>query len=103
MANQEVTTNQILDLVNDNREILDFMKDSMATKDDMRQLESSLRHDIATKDDLKAFATKDDLHNFKDELIGHIDGFAKRISDQEQEIASAHSRCSRIEQHVGIN
>ena len=36
-------------------------RDQLATKDDLKALENTLRAELATKDDLKAFATKDDL------------------------------------------
>jgi len=105
MHEEQVTTN----------ELLEFMKDNMATKDDLKA--------FATKDDLKAFATKDDLfivqedikeikekmatkdelHAVRDELIGHIDGLTVKHKDHDAEITALRSRCGRIERHVGMN
>ncbi|MBU0625683.1 hypothetical protein KKF05_05060 [Patescibacteria group bacterium] len=82
---------------------------NFATKDDLKS--------FATKDDLKSFATKDDffqikidledvkermatkddLHELRSEVVGHIDGIVKNYGDYQHEVVALHSRCDRVE------
>jgi len=92
-----------------NQELLEFIKDTVATKDDLKQyatktdLEQFATKDdlkqyatktdleqFATKDDLKQyatktdleqFATKDDLKEFKNDIIEKLDGVSKQLTD----------------------
>jgi len=99
-------------------EILQFMQEnmaskedikSMATKDDLKSMAS--KDDIrgmATKDDihalrielredLKANATKDDLLVFKSDIMTSIDRFAKLHETLDQELVAMRSKYERLE------
>jgi len=70
-----------------NQELLEFIKDTVATKDDLKQ--------YATKTDLEQFATKDDLKEFKNDIIEKLDGVSKQLTDVLSENGanlSAHDR-----------
>ncbi|KKQ56135.1 MAG: hypothetical protein US74_C0018G0006 [Parcubacteria group bacterium GW2011_GWA2_38_13] len=88
-----------------NQELLEFIKDTVATKDDLKQyatktdLEQFATKDdlkqYATKTDLEQFATKDDLKEFKNDIIEKLDGVSKQLTDVLSENGanlSAHDR-----------
>ncbi len=62
MANEEMTSKEVLDVV---IELRDFIGENMVTKDDLKN--------FATKDDLKNFATKSDLSALQNDLTNFID------------------------------
>ena len=83
--NQDQTTTEIL-------EIVQFLKDNMASKDDLER--------FATKDDLERFATKDDLEQIKSELMNHVDGFIGLHQKLDTELTALRSKYDRHEQYI---
>ena len=98
------------------KETVNFIKDNAASKEDLKDfakkedlsgfvtkdhLELVLSgKNYATRDDLNKYATRDDLIVFKNELIGHIDGFVGKHKKFESELTSHKSKSDRIETKV---
>jgi len=97
---------------------MEKLEGNMATKGDITRLEGNM--DTARKDIQKlkeitevlqdsmglikdTAATKDDLKEMKNELLNHIDGFAKKQRDIESEVAGLHHKYYRLEEKLGIN
>ena len=115
MANDVVTTGEIMDFLRENMVTKEDAK-GFATKDDLKAfITKEDARAFATKDDLKAFATKDDLfmvkmeieelkistkqdmRDLRNDVITHIDAFAKNAERQDHEITSLNSHCERID------
>ncbi len=81
-----------------NAELLEFIKENVATKQDLAPLETRLTHlerIVATKTDLERFATKQDLKGVERRLVHQLGGIAKQLSDGKAEAAAnqaAHRR-----------
>jgi len=57
-------------------EIMDFLKENMATKNDIKDLQgqvNEIKSTMATKDDIKNMATKDDLGKLRSDMIDYMD------------------------------
>ncbi|MFH1405160.1 MAG: hypothetical protein ABIH21_03635 [Patescibacteria group bacterium] len=74
MTNDEVTTN----------EIMDFLKEKMVTKDEMRVY------------------VKDEITNAKDEIITTVDRFAKLHETLDLELVALRSKYDRLEGRIEI-
>ena len=106
--NQEKTLQNILEVVRqtqksvaENREIIDFLKDNMASKADIANM--ATKDDIAnmaTKDDIANMATKDDIKELRNEMIEHVDKFIGLSKKQDVEIAALGHRQNRVETKV---
>ena len=118
--NQEPSLQDIFDM-------LIFLKDNAASKDDLVNFVSkddianmATKDDIAnmvTKNDIVNMATKDDIAqvqqelNFlevkidsvKDDMITHVDGFIGLYKRQEQELAAVVLRQTRLKEKVLSN
>jgi hypothetical protein len=73
----------------------------MLTKKDISKLEEK----FATKDDLKAFATKIDLVDFKDAILHEIKGLREDVTlvtGYKDEIEDHDIRINRIEKHLHL-
>ena len=68
------TLKEILGAVKENREVIDFLKENMATKNDLREL--------------------------KNDMIEHVDGFVALYQKHEVELASVVSRQNRFEEKL---
>ena len=93
MANGEATNGEMM-------EILEFIKDNMATKD---ELDLKLAR-YATKEDLERLDQKieKELFGFKSEILTAVDQFAKKHETLEIEQLSTRNRFDRIEDRVGV-
>jgi hypothetical protein len=90
--NDNQTLKEILSAVKENREIIDFLKENMATKGDIANM--------ATKGDIANMATKDDLRELKNEMVEHVDGFIALYQKHEVELAAVVSRQNRFEEKL---
>ncbi len=75
----------------------------MATKDDVAAMQGNIddiREDIEFIKD--SMVTNTDLDAAKSEIMGHIDGLAKRTEKFDHELAAAQSQFSRIEGRVEV-
>ncbi|OGL67035.1 hypothetical protein A2856_00930 [Candidatus Uhrbacteria bacterium RIFCSPHIGHO2_01_FULL_63_20] len=72
--------------------------DSLDTRVDMLAVEV-----IGVKERMDTFATKDDLRSFKDEVVGTVVDFGKRLERAEQEFLMTYPRFDRIERHVVLS
>jgi hypothetical protein len=73
----------------------------MITDKDVSKLEKK----FATKDDLKKYASKEDMVNFKDEILHEIKGLREEISiviGYKDEIEDHDYRIERLEKHTKI-
>lgn len=59
-----------------------------------------LRDHAVSKEDAKAFATKDDLRQVKDDIMAHIDGFTVLHRKLEVELVAVQSNYRRLDDHV---
>lgn len=84
MSPRTVTTN----------EIMDFLREQMVTKEQFDRLEDEV---FEIKNQLNTFATKDELHDLKVEILGVMDGFAKRQDIFEVELVAMRHRFDRFE------
>lgn len=70
-------------------EIVQFMQENMATKDDIAQVRSEM-------------ATKDEMREMESRLMEHIDGFAQQNQKFDQELVAAQAKFNRIEERVEV-
>jgi hypothetical protein len=89
---QEKKLDGVLNTVNDMLEIVHFMRDNMATKEDLKS--------FATKRDIERCATKQDLETMNSNLVTHIDGFVGMHKGLDLELVSLRSKYQRLESHV---
>lgn len=95
-------------------EILRSMQQSMITKEDAKSfLTKEDAKSFATKDDILAMqedieflkenmASKEDLADFKSEVIEHIDGFARQNQKFDLELVAAQAKFNRVEKRVEV-
>lgn len=57
---------------------------------------------MATKDDLGRFATKDDLQEFKQEILTHVDWFAAKHQTFELELTAVRHATLRHEDRITV-
>ncbi|MFA5813052.1 MAG: hypothetical protein WC862_00870 [Patescibacteria group bacterium] len=105
------TIKDVLQELKENREIIEFIRDNAATKDDI----ADIRREMATKDDIadirREMATKDDLRlvktelrqeiqDAKNEMLTHVDAFVGLYQKHEQELAAVVARVNRFEEKL---
>ncbi len=54
-------------------DIMNFLVDHMATKEELRYEISEIKKIMATQDDLKGMATKEDLGKLRSDMIDHME------------------------------
>lgn len=96
-------------------DMLSYIVDNMATKDDLRELEESIRADMATKDDLRETETR-----LRADMNAGFDRIDKRLYDIERrldvleeqsrshggfakEIDALRAEIAAIKKHVGLS
>ena len=86
--NQEPTLKDILhaieenrDAIQENRAVIDFLKDNMATKDDIGNVRREIKE-------------------VKNEMIEHVDGFIALYQKHEVELAAVVARQNRLEEKL---
>lgn len=74
-----------------NKELLEFLKENMVTKDELRE------------------ALRSGIGSLRQEMLWHFDGLVKRFASLEQELVFSHARFDRhkecfgrIEKHLGL-
>lgn len=108
---EDAEIKQILGIVQDLHESIQFMQENMATKQELAALRTEtkqdladIRNEMATKQDLvqirHEMATKKDLEDVKSELLEHIDGFAQQNQKFDQELVAAQAKFNRVEDRV---
>ena len=85
MANDDVTT----------KEIMDFLKENMVTREEAIET-------FTTKEDVVGFATKEDIIESKSDVIEHVDRFAKLHETLDQELVMLRSKYDRLDERLGI-
>ena len=110
IMNQEKILSDILETVGFLKESVIFLKDNMASKEDLRLLERALRRDLASKEDLEIVKfdlegvkeevrqVKEDAVTFKDEILTRVDGFITLHQKLDTEITALRSQYNRLEQ-----
>jgi hypothetical protein len=81
-------------------EIVEFLRDNMATKQDVEQLRAETKQEFANV--RREMATKQDIADFRSEVLEHIDGFAHQNQKFDQEVASAQAKFNRLEERLEI-
>ncbi|MFA5813045.1 MAG: hypothetical protein WC862_00835 [Patescibacteria group bacterium] len=71
--------------IKDVMEVVEFIRDNAATKDDVQAVRAELQKEI---------------QDAKNETIGHIDGFVKLHKDMDTEIAALKSSYQRHEEQI---
>jgi len=84
------TVQETRESVRENREIINVIMDSVATKNDLQTV----------RDDLQKFATKDDINATENRMIEHVDGFVALYQKHEVELAAVVSRQHRLEEKL---
>lgn len=82
------------------KELKEITKQMIGQRKEMenQKLENRFFHSqMATKEDLKNYVTKDDMLNFKSEIIQHIDGFAIKINKYDAEISANRLSIDRLD------
>lgn len=85
---QEPTLKDILNAIHKNREVIDFLKENMASNHDV----ADIRHDIVK--------LRRELLQLRDDMISHVDGFVGNYKKQESESAAIVSRQLRLEEKL---
>lgn len=76
--NQEPTIKDVF-------EIVEFIRDNSATKDDLQTLKTEL---------------KEEIRDVKNEMISHVDAFVGMYQKHEQELAAVVARVNRFEEKL---
>jgi len=74
------------------------MRDEVTTQEILEYL----RDNIVTKEDAESFATKEDLVEFRSEIVSHIDSFVKLHQTLDLELVALRSRRDRLEGRLAI-
>ena len=94
IANAELKT-ELVGLVETNTgEIMGFLQEHMVTKEEHDHLVVKVMH---IEDRLETFATKDDMHVMKNEIITTIDSFTKRQETFDHELTAMRSSNERLD------
>jgi len=81
------------------------LKKTFATKDDLKAMEARQDKKFATKDDLKMYATKNDMIDFKDEILHEIKSMREEVAivtGYKDQIENHDYRIERLEKHTKI-
>ena len=92
------TIKDVLQELKENREIIEFIRDNAATKDDI----ADIRREMATKDDLRLVKTelRQEIQDAKNEMLTHVDAFVGLYQKHEQELAAVVARVNRFEEKL---
>ena len=95
MQNKQVTNNEIISRINETD--TNLRNSIIKTNNSLNDLIDFLKEHMATKEDLKNYATKEDLLSFKSEIIQHIDGFAVKLNKYDAEISANRLSIDRLD------
>lgn len=85
-------------------EVLEFMQEHMATKEDLKttkvEIIDYVHAHMASKEDLERYATKDDMREFKSEVIDTLDHFTMTMTVYDHEITALRGGLNRHEERI---
>ena len=97
MTKDEVTTNEIMEFLQEHMLTRDEAFGTFATKEDLKA--------FATKEDLRqelsAYATKEDLNELRDDMVTGFDQLITMYRRTDEEMVAHHARMDRIEEGLG--
>ncbi|MBI3626482.1 hypothetical protein HY224_00355 [Candidatus Uhrbacteria bacterium] len=95
---KETIKSQVKDIL----EIVTFIKDNSASKQDLNDLRMATKQDLTNLriDLCETLATKEELQNVKSDLIGHIDGLARQVEKFDGELTAKQGLIDRHENHI---
>lgn len=112
MVKKEPTTTELMAKTGEVRMELQEVKSELQTEmqklqaemragfHEMREMLEFVHEHAATKEDLKLYATKEDLQEFRSDIIGSIDQFAKTQIKFDHELTALRGGLNRHEERI---